>query len=210
MVRVKFYRLPAPAMLATFLTGIVVALVYRFSPIKIFFLVASYPVLVGFINVILPSCFLCSRCLFWGVWVRYFSASKRAYFSFRAALDILRHFRATYGTLCFYTCAHSAHLICLVRLVLPASTYKTFLPDGVCIRFEFSGAGHAKVIFSCFPVARYHRDFCAAILALRNAFILAIKTYSIIATVFLAEFTQVLSHVSILPQLPDMVLDYEM
>lgn len=204
MVRVQFNSMAVSAAQATTLAGVVVTLKNSGTPEFVFYLVASYAVLVAFVCVTIPSRLDCLFDLFGRIRTQQFSASWRTRFSDHAALTVFRHWIVAHGARRGYRHAFSTHLVKHVKVVRAFSAYFAGYADASGIRFQSGGARNTSRILDRLPQRGDGWRWIAALTARSKSGMVARITDTIVSAVYPAVDAPVLCHAAIIPQLPSL------
>lgn len=204
MVRVQFNSMAVSAAQAATLAGVVVTLKNGGTPELVFYLAAGYVVLMGLVNMTLPTCRLRFFCLFGGKRICQLCASWRARFSNHAALAVFRHWLVAYRTRRGYRHALSAHLVERIKVVRALSARFASYTDASGICFQPGGARYTSRILDRLPQRGNGRRWFATLAAWSKGITVARITDTIVSAVRSAFDALVFCHIAIIPQLPNL------
>lgn len=204
VMRVQFDGMAISAAQAAMLAGVVVTLKNGATPELVFYLVAGYAVLVGFVNMPRPFGYLRFLCLFSCGRICQLCAALRADFPEPAALAVFRHRFGAYWTRHGYRHALSAHLVSLGKVVRALSAHFAGYADASGIRLQSGGARNTSRILDRLPQRGNSWRWFTALAAWSKSGMVARITDTIVSAVRPAFDAPVLCHASIIPQLPDL------
>jgi len=204
MVRVQFNSMAVSAAQAATLAGVVVTLKNGGTPELVFYLAAGYAVLMGLVNMTLPTCRLRFLCLFGGKRICHLCALWRARFSDHAALAVLGHWLVAHGTRRGYRHALSTHLVKHIKVVRSLSAHLAGYADASGIRLQSGGARDTSRILDRLPQRGNGWRWFTALTAWSKGGMVARIADTIVSAVRPAFDAPVLCHASIIPQLPNL------
>lgn len=204
MVRMQIYGMSVSAVQVAMLAGIVIAFKDSLAPVSIFYLATGYIVLVGLVNMILPSRCLPSPKTFTGIWMHNLGASCRAYLPEPAALTILWHRLLAHWARNHLFHALGAHLIEGIKVVCAGMAHLAGYAYTPSVGFQASGARNTCGIFDGLTQCGYCCHLLTAFAARYKCGTVARIANTVVSAIHSTLDAPVLCHAAIIPQLPDL------
>lgn len=209
MMRMKLNGMTVSRMFPALLAGVIIAFKNMITPFGIFRFSPGNIVLMAFINVVFPLCDLRPLQLFVGRWVRNLAATERAHFPEQSALFESGHWLSANRARNFYRQTIGANLILLVNVMAALFADFTAFTHAASISFQMRCAGGAGWIYSRLTHYCYLRCGFSALRARLARCHSAGFANSILSTILAANHAQVFRHTAIIPQLPNLQVNYE-
>lgn len=209
-MRMQIYSMTITRTLSAFLTGVIIAFKYMLAPFNVFTFTSGNSVLMGFVYVVFPLGLLGAFSLLAGSWMCQFRASFRTEFTKHSTFTIFWHQLITNRTRCLNTNTGFAKLVKEIGSVRTFAAHSASSTNRVGISLQMRSTSYTSRVLSWFSHYGYLRCWLSAYWARYTRLLLTCFTNSIFPTVFVTNFAQIFSHTAIIPQLPDLGVNYEM